>query len=88
MDAEYKFMWYNIGAHGSTSDCAVFNASTLKAGMDLNVLGLPQAVPLPNDDRPIPYHVLGDDAFPLRTWLVKPFSGRNLTEEERIFNYR
>ena len=31
---------------------------------------------------------VGDDAFPLRTNLLKPFSRRNLTIEEKIFNYR
>lgn len=31
---------------------------------------------------------VGDDAFPLRHNLLTPFSHRNLTLEERIFNYR
>ena len=40
------------------------------------------------DDRDMPYFLIGDDTFPLRTWLMKPFSRRNLEREERIFNYR
>ena len=35
----------------------------------------------------MPYIIVGYDAFDLRTWLMKPFSKRNLTDEERIFNY-
>ena len=51
-------------------------------------LGFPASDPLPNDDRPMPYFIIGDDAFPLRTWLTKPFSRRNLLDEERMFNYK
>ena len=44
--------------------------------------------PLPHDDRDIPYFVIGDAAFALRTTLMKPFGAKPLTMEERIFNYR
>ncbi len=36
----------------------------------------------------MPFFIIGDDAFPLRTWLMKPFSSRNMEMEEQIFNYR
>ena len=35
----------------------------------------------------MPYFIVGDDAFPLRPWLMKPFCKRNMTVEERVFNY-
>ena len=34
------------------------------------------------------YFLLGDDAFTLMPWLVKPYSRCQLTREERIANYR
>ena len=36
---------------------------------------------------PLPYFLVGDEIFPLKTWLVRPYPGK-LTEEQRIFNYR
>ena len=44
----------------------------------------------PGDDWPVPYFLIGDDAFSIRTctWLMKPFNGLGLPDNQRIFNYR
>ena len=65
-----------------------FNKSDLKAALENSTLGLPPDEELPGDDAPIRYFLIGDDAFPLREWMMKPYSSRNLTNAERIFNYR
>lgn len=88
VDADYKFLWANVGAPGSYSDCGVFNRSSLEPALRLNTLGLPPPVPLPHDDRDVPYFIIGDDAFPLRTYMVKPYHGKYLDHDQRIFNYR
>lgn len=88
VDADYKFMWVDIGANGACSDSQVFNISELKTQIDDEMIGFPEPDPLPNDDKDMPYFMIGDDAFPLKTWMMKPFSRRNLTREETIFNYR
>jgi len=88
VDADYKFLWVDVGANGACSDSQVFNISQLKAQIDDETIGFPEPAPLPNDDKDIPYFIIGDDAFPLKTWMMKPFSRRDLSREERIFNYR
>jgi len=88
VDADYKFLWVNVGAGGSESDCGIFNRSALEPALRENTLGLPPPSPLPHDDRDTPFFIVGDDAFPLRTYLVKPYPHRHLTHDERIFNYR
>lgn len=88
VDADYKFLWANVGSEGSSSDAGVFNNSNLEPALRNGTLGLPHPDPLPNDDRDTPYFIIADDAFPLRTWLMKPYSHRYLSHKERIFNYR
>ena len=88
VDADYKFLYVEVGANGSCSDCQVFNQCELKLQCEEERLGLPPPQPLRGDDHPIPYFIVGDDAFPLRPWLMKPYSKRNLSKQQRIFNYR
>jgi hypothetical protein len=88
VDGDYKFLWADVGANGSASDCSVFNRSTLSTALIEDTLGLPPPEPLPNDNRDIPYFLVADDAFPLRTWMMKPFSQREMSTEEAVFNYR
>ena len=88
VDADYKFLWLDVGGYGHMSDAQIFNASELKECLEDNSIGLPAADPLPNDDRPTPYYILGDDAFGLRTYMMKPYAQRQMTKEQRIFNYR
>lgn len=36
-----------------------------------------------------PYVIVGDEAFPLNSYLMRPYSGREeLSIEKKIFNYR
>ena len=65
VDMDYKFMWVDIGANGSTSDCAMFNDSKLKEGFESDDIGLPPPDSLTNDDLNVPYYIIREDAFPL-----------------------
>ena len=88
VDADYKFTWVDVGSHGSAGDAQVFNNSELKEAIDKGVIGFPEAESLPDDDVQMPYFIAADDAFALRSWLMKPFSKRKMENTERIFNYR
>ena len=88
VDADYKFMWVNVGSNGSSSDAQVFNHCDLKEAIENGTIGFPPPDALPCDDRQMPYFLIGDDAFALRTWMMKPYSRRRMTDQERIFNYR
>jgi hypothetical protein len=88
VDANYKFLWVQVGAPGSASDAQLWNDSSLREAIIENTIVLPDPEPLPADDRAMPYFIIGDNAFALKEWMMKPFAATPLPEEERIFNYR
>lgn len=88
VDANYKFIWINVGANGRTHDAAVYRESNLKCVLESDNLNLPSPRPLPGSEISIPYVIIADDAFPLGPHLMKPYSSRGLSNEQRIANYR
>ena len=88
VDADYKFIWIDVGAHGCCSDAQLWNNCELKDAIENRLIDLPQPKPLPGDDKDMPYFILADDAFALSETLMKPFAHRQLSHDERIFNYR
>lgn len=88
VDADYRFIWLDVGINGACSDAQVWNQCELKLLTEKKKLGLPEPEPLPGREEPIPFFFIGDDAFALRTYMMKPYSIRHMSKEERIFNYR
>ena len=87
-DANYKFLYVDVGAEGSAGDGGTWYRSTLHDAIEQDRCGFPDASPLPNDDTPIPFHLVADDAFAMRTWLMKPYSHHTQAHHEKIYNYR
>ncbi|CAI5661319.1 unnamed protein product [Oreochromis niloticus] len=88
VDANYKFVYASIGTQGRVSDVGVFAHSDLKEAMDTGTLNFPPADTLPGTDAMMPHMLIGDDAYPLRPDLMKPYPFRNLNTNQRIYNYR
>ncbi|XP_034027403.1 putative nuclease HARBI1 [Thalassophryne amazonica] len=87
VSSDYMFLWEDESGCGAASDAQIYN-SELRHGLEHgDITGWPHPDPLPNDTQDVPY-LVGDDAFSLRTYLMKPYSSRNLSREECIFNYR
>ena len=88
VDANYRFIWIDTGEEGHQSDEQLFGASDLKECIEDGTINFPDSDPLPNDDRDTPYFILGDDAFSLRTLLMKPYGRRGLDNGMLVANYR
>lgn len=87
-DANYKFIIVEVGGYGKQSDGGTFRASHLRQFLNDNLLDIPEASNLPGTQVAVPYVFLSDEAYPLTTYLMKPFGGGNLTDDERNFNNR
>jgi hypothetical protein len=88
VDANYRFLYVDVGCNGRVSDGGIFNGCSLGKGLAANTLNLPPPAPMPGIVPPMPYYFVADDAFALKENLMKPFPFRNMTHEQRIFNYR
>ena len=104
VNADYKFIYVDIGCQGRLSDGAVMRNITLTELLKANKLGLPDDRLLPdinlngkaNDsfldgerpDTPLPYVMVADDAFALTLHCMKPYAQKGLTDGKIIYNYR
>ena len=88
VDAKYKFLYYEVGAPGRVGDATIWNNSPFKAALESHSLPVPDPRTTPNSNTPIPSLIVADSAFALSAKLMKPYSDRGSTREQRVFNYR
>ncbi|XP_011292455.2 uncharacterized protein LOC131803498 [Musca domestica] len=88
VNANYEFICVEVGANGRASDAGVFAQSEYKRRYDEQSLRIPKPRQIKNASYELPYVLVGDDAFPLSSNLMKPYSRQKLEKEHLIFNYR
>ena len=88
VDANYEFLYIDVGAEGRAGDARVWNDSDFNHALHQGLLNIPQDNRLPGSEKIVPYILVGDEAFRLTTHLMKPFARRNLSDRDLIFNYR
>ena len=72
----YEWLYAYVGANGRCSDGGIWGNSSIVKLLDDDKLGVPKPQKIPGSDRVGPFVLLGDDAFGLKTYLMKPFSQR------------
>lgn len=77
VNADYEFIYVSVGCNGRVSDGGVLEATTFNDKLLERKMNLP-----------VDFVFVADDAFPLHTNILKPYSHKNLMPDERIFNYR
>lgn len=87
-DADGIFTTIDVGKASRFSDAAVFRTSNLEKLLDTDKLHILKPTPMPNNAFDFPFYMVGDEAFPLKINLIRPFPKRDLDNEKRIFNYR
>ena len=49
---------------------------------------LPNSAPDLLEGKQTPYFIIGNEIFPLKLWLMKPYGSRGLTTQQQVFTYR
>ena len=69
----------DLGDTGRRSDGRVFSNSEFGKALETGYLSLPAPCPLPGSTQPdIPFVMVGDEAFPLKSYMMRPYPGKNL----------
>ena len=87
-DSNYCFTLFDLGHYGSNNDSGVLAKSEMGELIETQKIGIPEPAKHSTCDfNPLPYFLVGDEIFPLKTWLMRPYLG-TIDKGHRIFNYR
>lgn len=78
VDADYKFIAIDIGSYGRNSDGGIFSKSAIGKKLHSKTFNVPEPTPIVENGNPEPYVVVGDEAFSLKTYLLRPYSRHHL----------
>lgn len=88
-DSKYRFVMIDVGAYGKDSDVGILQNSKIYHHIEKGSLKLPNMKVLPNSSSLAPFVFIGDEAFPLRENIMRPFPKRQLNDEDKSnYNYR
>jgi len=84
----YECLYADVGSNGRVNDSGVWNNSSLLQSIQDGSVKLPKDDELAVSGVTLPYVFVGDDAFALKKFMMKPYPQQNLTVDRRIYNYR
>ena len=85
VDSKYRFVWGSSGFLGNSHDAIIFKSTNL---WDALQNGLLPNIAKVVGEVSVPPLIVGDSAFPLQSWLMKPYTNATLSPKQRYFNYR
>jgi len=89
VSASYEFLMVVIGAQGWHNDSAIFKGSNMGQRFENKQMDLPPPCPLSNlRNKAILYMLVGDAAFQLNEYTLRPYPNNQLNRDTKIFNYR
>lgn len=88
-DANYRFIMIDVGSYEKDCDGSVLRNTTFYQRLENGTLKLPNQNNLPDSNLIAPYVFIGDEAFPLRNYIMRPFPRKQLEENSKsYYNYR
>ncbi|XP_037937539.1 uncharacterized protein LOC119671101 [Teleopsis dalmanni] len=87
VDANYKFLYTDVGATGQKSDVETLAQSTLQEILHEADDYFPRERIIGNN-RKVPYVIVGSDSMPLHKHLLKPYPAASILKKHQVFNIR
>lgn len=80
VDADYKFIFIEVGSLGSMADSTIFKESKMGQMLAQNKLNIPAGRPLPGDEngKIMPFYVVADEASGLSKHILRPYAKKKL----------
>jgi hypothetical protein len=62
----------------------------LEKSLEADALNIPNSKRPPSSEKPLPFVIVGDEAFPVKRYLLRPYPGVSTRNDEnmKIYNYR
>ncbi|XP_050502605.1 uncharacterized protein LOC126881914 [Diabrotica virgifera virgifera] len=87
VDANYKFICIDVGGYGKNSDGGIFQNSNMGQRFEAGLMNVPEDKNLPGQVEPCPHVLIGDEAFALKSFLMRPFPYKQSRSDRRKENY-
>ncbi|XP_066590600.1 uncharacterized protein [Prorops nasuta] len=87
VDVRYKFIFVDVGSYGRNSDGGIFAKTNLAKKLENGTLNISLEQYLPNMQIKAPFIIVGDEAFLLKTYLTRPYPGKQLIMDSDKSNY-
>lgn len=84
---EYTFLCVDIGGYGKNSDGGIFEQSNMGKRFAANLMNVPEDKNLPGTNQLVPHVLIGDEAFPLKSTLMRPYPYRQSRTDIRKEKY-
>jgi hypothetical protein len=70
------------------SDGGIFFNCNFGRALQNDKLNIQKKRALPGTNTQLSMIIVADEAFPLKTYMMRPYPGRDLTNDKTIYNYR
>ena len=70
---DYRFICVDIGGYGKNSDGGIFDSSNMGQRFEAGLMNIPKDKPLPGQNVSCSHVLIGDEAFALNPYLMRPF---------------
>ena len=85
VDSHYRFIWGSCGFPGNSHDSIIFQSTDMWNSIQEGCIPeIGKVIAKIN----VPPLIVADSAFPLRGWLMKPYTDAILSPQQKYFNYR